>query len=419
MVNQRPATGVSTTSLLITFYVDETMLKAYEHGSKHELSRADFGRVLTIAWRLHPDYTQRLRESDLRRFDWAKAQPARRLKQAGQAAVDSVGLLADVFTVALEDLHHTVVEEKLPDDPIQARRLLELLLDPSRTERKSDEEAEFHASIQDISEAVRERQIIELQTILRLQRNEVSGNQLIEAIPEFAQRLIDDANARSEQSVLAELANVSPKSATRDRPVAPTAPPLDGDQGVVLTALLAARGARPPCAVRELVSADQIEAWLAAARDTHWLRSLLLRCRPRADHLVSAAAQQEFRLSTQEPLVRRGRTPVVVDDFQDTRRSLLSSVLPSLVETTRLVSLSEIDLRARLREYRLGQPTLRTRVAAVAGVIGGALAFVAGVVAPVLWDDCPKAVSVWIPPIWHLIVLIVVSAVAVQRATKV
>ena len=83
MVNQRPAPGVSTTSLLINLYVDETMLKAFERDQRHALSRADFGRVFgrkkrgTIAWRLHPDYSQRLAESDLRRFDWAKAQALR------------------------------------------------------------------------------------------------------------------------------------------------------------------------------------------------------------------------------------------------------------------------------------------------------------------------------------------------------
>ena len=83
MVNQRPAGGVSTTSLLINLYVDDTMLAAFEQSAHHELSRADFGRVFgkkkrgTIAWRLHPDYTQRLAESDLRRFDWAKAQQLR------------------------------------------------------------------------------------------------------------------------------------------------------------------------------------------------------------------------------------------------------------------------------------------------------------------------------------------------------
>jgi len=30
-----------------------------------------------MTWRLHPDYTQRLAESDLRRFDWAQAQQLR------------------------------------------------------------------------------------------------------------------------------------------------------------------------------------------------------------------------------------------------------------------------------------------------------------------------------------------------------
>ena len=83
LVNQRPAAGVSDTSLLINLYVDETMLKAFNEPGLHKLNRSDFGRALgvkqqgTIAWRLHPDYTQRLAEADLRRFDWAKAQRLR------------------------------------------------------------------------------------------------------------------------------------------------------------------------------------------------------------------------------------------------------------------------------------------------------------------------------------------------------
>ncbi len=83
MVNQRPAPSVSDTSLLINLAVDETMLKAFAEAGRHSLDRADFGKALgakrrgTIAWRLHPDYTQRLAESDLRRFDWTKAQQLR------------------------------------------------------------------------------------------------------------------------------------------------------------------------------------------------------------------------------------------------------------------------------------------------------------------------------------------------------
>jgi hypothetical protein len=84
MVNHRPAEGVSDTSLLINLYVDKTILKAYEsEAGSPALDRTEFGKALgakrrgTIAWRLHPDYTQRLAESDLRRFDWTKAQQLR------------------------------------------------------------------------------------------------------------------------------------------------------------------------------------------------------------------------------------------------------------------------------------------------------------------------------------------------------
>jgi len=78
LVHQRPADGVSDTSLLINLFIDETILSAYENRD-HGLDRAEFGTKLggkgrgTIAWRMHPDYTQRLAENDLRRFDWNKA----------------------------------------------------------------------------------------------------------------------------------------------------------------------------------------------------------------------------------------------------------------------------------------------------------------------------------------------------------
>lgn len=83
LVNQRPARGVSDTSLLINLYVDDTILKAYDEPGTHGIDRAAFGKTLgakrrgTIAWRMHPDYTQRLAETDLRRFDWVKAQQLR------------------------------------------------------------------------------------------------------------------------------------------------------------------------------------------------------------------------------------------------------------------------------------------------------------------------------------------------------
>lgn len=83
LINRRAAAGVSDTSLLINLFVDETILKAYRERGEHGLDRDEFGKQLggkgrgTLAWRLHPDYTQRLAESDLRRFDWAKAQRLR------------------------------------------------------------------------------------------------------------------------------------------------------------------------------------------------------------------------------------------------------------------------------------------------------------------------------------------------------
>ncbi len=63
MVNQRPADGASDTSLLISLYVDEAILKAYKAPGAHGIDRSEFGKHLgarsreTIAWQLHPDDT--------------------------------------------------------------------------------------------------------------------------------------------------------------------------------------------------------------------------------------------------------------------------------------------------------------------------------------------------------------------------
>ena len=82
LVHQCPADGVSDTSLLINLYVDEAILKAFE-APNPDVDRSELGKALgskrngTIAWRLHPDYAQRLAEADLRRFDWTKAQQLR------------------------------------------------------------------------------------------------------------------------------------------------------------------------------------------------------------------------------------------------------------------------------------------------------------------------------------------------------
>lgn len=91
------------TQVLINFGVDTAILSAYgaslrkqgkepegiwkqilqEVEDQPELSRGEFGKLLggkgrgTIAWRMHPDYVQRLAEADLRRFDWSKAQSMR------------------------------------------------------------------------------------------------------------------------------------------------------------------------------------------------------------------------------------------------------------------------------------------------------------------------------------------------------
>ena len=81
-INQCPAPGVSSSRLLIDLHVDEAILQAFE-GEERTLTRSEFGRALgskyrgTVKWRLHPVYADHLAGSDLRRFDWAKAQQLR------------------------------------------------------------------------------------------------------------------------------------------------------------------------------------------------------------------------------------------------------------------------------------------------------------------------------------------------------
>jgi hypothetical protein len=91
LVTQRPTAGASNTRLLINLFIDETLLKAYEDSATRgpetpaQLRKRQMAigqavgakRRGTLSWRLHPDYTQRLADADLRRFDWAKAQQLR------------------------------------------------------------------------------------------------------------------------------------------------------------------------------------------------------------------------------------------------------------------------------------------------------------------------------------------------------
>ncbi len=91
LLKQCPAPGVSDTNLLIGLYVDDVVLDAYEQASRHRgespdarrLRLARIGKAVgarqsgTIGWQMAPAYTQRLAETDLRRFDWTKAQQLR------------------------------------------------------------------------------------------------------------------------------------------------------------------------------------------------------------------------------------------------------------------------------------------------------------------------------------------------------
>lgn len=82
-VKERVADGVGRTSLFTDLYIDGTLLRAFEERGSHGMGSADFGRQLggkgrgTVSWKLHPRYRERLAESDLRRFDWTKAQQLR------------------------------------------------------------------------------------------------------------------------------------------------------------------------------------------------------------------------------------------------------------------------------------------------------------------------------------------------------
>lgn len=154
MVSQQPADGVSDTGLLINLYVDKTILRTYSVNKVKEEARRDarkkgmskaqlehrlteieqehdyvkdreqFGRLLgkqprgTLAWRLHPDYAQRLAETDLRRFDWTKAQALRGVAVALWMVFSSERIPYRPVLESPEDLE--VVEIPLTDEHCHA-----------------------------------------------------------------------------------------------------------------------------------------------------------------------------------------------------------------------------------------------------------------------------------------------------------
>jgi hypothetical protein len=91
LVNQRPAAAMSSTRLLINLVVADAIRDNYVASATRGTETPEqlrerqrmIGRAVggkhrgTLAWRLHPDYTVRLAEADLRRFDWTKAQQLR------------------------------------------------------------------------------------------------------------------------------------------------------------------------------------------------------------------------------------------------------------------------------------------------------------------------------------------------------
>ncbi len=82
-IKQRAAPGITRTSLFSELYIDGTLLRAFQEQGQHGMNLTDFGREHggkgrgTIAWKLHERYRDRLADSELRRFDWAKAQQLR------------------------------------------------------------------------------------------------------------------------------------------------------------------------------------------------------------------------------------------------------------------------------------------------------------------------------------------------------
>lgn len=73
--------GIGKARLLTDLFVDETIQQAYD--TPRVLEPDEIGRRLggkgagTLAWALSPRYAQRLAASELRRFDWTKAQQLR------------------------------------------------------------------------------------------------------------------------------------------------------------------------------------------------------------------------------------------------------------------------------------------------------------------------------------------------------
>jgi hypothetical protein len=82
-VNQKAAKGMSNMSLLNDIFIDEAIMRSFDNEHREKIERSELGREFggkrtgTIAWTMNANYVQRLAESELRRFDWVKAQQLR------------------------------------------------------------------------------------------------------------------------------------------------------------------------------------------------------------------------------------------------------------------------------------------------------------------------------------------------------
>jgi hypothetical protein len=197
----------------------------------------------------------------------------------------------------------------------------------------------------------------------------------------------------------------------------------EGDQGLVLLAILSWYAQREPFTGYHLGSVKGIAAWrksLTSGQNKVGLMAFRLRANlQRAELLTSAAVQQAFWLSDDEYAELHTAPKVnILQDRYSARLKFLTAAAPKILNIYgSLFNLSD-QLDGPLYEYRRDAPRLVTRVLLVAGLIGGAVAFFSGVVAPLTFSSVSSVIYAWIPAVWYCVILIVICAVAIRRALE-
>lgn len=195
----------------------------------------------------------------------------------------------------------------------------------------------------------------------------------------------------------------------------------EGDQGLLLLAILSWYGRWEPFTGCDLATARSIAAWQKSLAEDNIisLRRPLRDDPKRVEALIKAAVEQEFWLSD-DKRAHLISAPVPMPVFGDLWRSrlrLLTSLADPIADIYRSFVLDwSSQLDRALYEYRRDAPRPVTRVMVVAGLLGGAVAFFLGVISPLTLHRVSNVLYAWIPAAWYFIVLTVICLVAIRRA---